>query len=197
MAVYLNAAVELEQKKHPEKEVEPAGIYYYHIQDPFVTAGSVEDEKDQEEILKALKMDGLSRNEGEILSLLDRTVPPGGRSSVIPVGYNKNGSLAWYSKVAEKEDFEVIQRYTDRKIREIGRRMLAGETAVSPCLTEKRDSCAYCPYHGICGFDERIPGFSYRRLSKLSQEEIMKLMREELSAGDGGSDGKEGSNPWE
>lgn len=197
LAVYLNAAVELEQKKHPEKEVEPAGIYYYHIQDPFVTAGSVEDEKDQEEILKALKMDGLSRNEGEILSLLDRTVPPGGRSSVIPVGYNKSGSLAWYSKVAEKEDFEVIQRYTDRKIREIGRRMLAGETAVSPCLTEKRDSCAYCPYHGICGFDERIPGFSYRRLSKLSQEEIMKLMREELSAGDGGSDGKEGSNPWE
>ena len=142
-------------------------------------------------------MDGLSRNEGEILSLLDRTVPPGGRSSVIPVGYNKNGSLAWYSRVAEKEDFEVIQRYTDRKIRQIGRRMLAGETAVSPCLTEKRDSCAYCPYHGICGFDERIPGFSYRRLSKLSQEEIMKLMREELSAGDGGSDGKEGSNPWE
>ncbi|MCF0122182.1 MAG: helicase-exonuclease AddAB subunit AddB [Lachnospiraceae bacterium] len=194
MAVYLNVALELEQKKHPEKEVEPAGIYYYHIQDPFVTVESVEAEKDQEEILNAFKMDGLTRNDGEILPLMDCTLSLGVQSSVIPIGYNKNGSLTWYSKVVEKEDFEVIQRYTSRKIRQIGRKMMDGETTVSPFLMEKRNSCAYCPYHGICGFDERIPGFSYRRMSKLSQEKIMQLMREELREGDRGSGGNE-DNP--
>ena len=34
LAVYLDAAVELEQKKHPGKQVEPAGVFYYHIDDP-------------------------------------------------------------------------------------------------------------------------------------------------------------------
>ena len=188
LAVYLNAGVELEQKKHPEKTVEPAGIYYYHIQDPFVAAESVDAEKNPEEILKALRMDGLSRNEEEILSLLDQTFAPGKHSSVIPVAYNKNGNLAWYSKVAQKEDFEVIQKYTDRKIRQIGRQILDGATDVSPCLTDKKDSCTYCPYHGICGFDERIPGFSYRRFRKLSQEEVLERMREELGSQTPGSE---------
>ena len=180
LAVYLNMAVELEQKRRPDKTVEPAGVYYYHIDDPFVTVESVEETENQEEILKVLKMDGLSREEEEILTLLDRTVSPGGRSSVIPVGYNKNGSLAWYSKVAGKEDFDVIQKYTDQKIRQLGRRMLDGETEISPCITEKKESCTYCPYHGICGFDERIPGFSYRRLPKMTQEEVMKYMKKEM-----------------
>ena len=34
LVVYLNAAMELEAKKHPDKEIIPAGILYYQIQDP-------------------------------------------------------------------------------------------------------------------------------------------------------------------
>ena len=153
-----------------------------------MAAESVDAEKNPEEILKALRMDGLSRNEEEILSLLDQTFAPGKHSSVIPVAYNKNGNLAWYSKVAQKEDFDVIQRYTDRKIRQIGRQILDGATDVSPCLTDKKDSCTYGPYHGICGFDERIPGFSYRRFRKLSQEEVLERLREELGSQTPGSE---------
>ena len=36
LVVYMNAALELEEKRHPGKKAEPAGIFYYHIQDPMV-----------------------------------------------------------------------------------------------------------------------------------------------------------------
>lgn len=36
LVVYMNASLELEEKKHPEKQVIPAGIFYYNIDDPMV-----------------------------------------------------------------------------------------------------------------------------------------------------------------
>ena len=36
LPVYLNAALGIEKKKHPDKEIVPAGIFYYRIQDPLV-----------------------------------------------------------------------------------------------------------------------------------------------------------------
>ena len=44
---------------------------------------------------------------------------------------------------------------------------------------EKSTACDFCPYRGVCGFDEKIPGFSYRRLRKRSPEEVLREMREE------------------
>lgn len=36
LIVYLNAVMEMEEQKHPEKEIVPAGIFYYQMKDPFV-----------------------------------------------------------------------------------------------------------------------------------------------------------------
>mgnify|MGYP000010685652 FL=1 len=36
LPVYLNAALELEERRAPGKTVEPAGIFYYRIKDPIV-----------------------------------------------------------------------------------------------------------------------------------------------------------------
>ena len=36
LVVYMNAAVELMEKRYPKKEVVPAGIFYYHVNDPMV-----------------------------------------------------------------------------------------------------------------------------------------------------------------
>ena len=40
LVAYLNGAMELEQKRHPQKDVEPAGIFYYNIQDPLIQSDS-------------------------------------------------------------------------------------------------------------------------------------------------------------
>ena len=49
LVVYMDAAVE-EEKRHPEKEVVPAGMFYYHIQDPIVDW-----DPDKMRTMKALK----------------------------------------------------------------------------------------------------------------------------------------------
>ena len=36
LIVYLNAVMEMEEQKYPEKEIVPAGIFYYQMKDPFV-----------------------------------------------------------------------------------------------------------------------------------------------------------------
>ncbi len=36
LMVYMDAAVEFQKKRHPDKEVIPAGVFYYRIQDPLV-----------------------------------------------------------------------------------------------------------------------------------------------------------------
>lgn len=188
LVVYMNAALELEQKKHPDKEVEPAGIFYYRIGDPYVAAsGNESDDEILKKVLKSLKLDGISRAEDDVVQLMDRSIGAGGNSCVIPVGYNKNGSLNRYSHVAGKEDFDTISRFTSKKIREIGKEILEGYVQVSPYKLNNREACTYCPYHGICGFDERIDGFSFRNLREEEQEEMIEKMKKDLSEGGEGS----------
>ena len=43
---------------------------------------------------------------------------------------------------------------------------------------DSRESCKYCEYKGICGFDNKIPGYSKRKL-ELSDKEAMELIKNE------------------
>lgn len=183
LAVYLNAAVELEQKKNPGKEVEPAGIFYYQVKDP-MTEGDIQEEekKIRDKILKELRMNGLVRQEDEVIHLLDQTLDPvmHPTSSVIPISYNKNGSLSRYSKAVSGEQFQVLRAYADRKVREIGREILDGEIRIEPYLLGNKDACSYCIYHSVCGFDERIPGFTHRQLKDLDTKNCLDEMKKRM-----------------
>ncbi len=180
LALYLNAALEMTRKKHPDQVVEPAGVYYYHIKDPYITVSSVKAGRDPEAILRELRLDGLSREEGEILALLDQGLEPKTTSSVIPVGITREGKLTAYSRAAGKADFQLIGKYTDWKIRRLGQQMMEGDTSIAPLWTDSQESCQYCPYRGVCGFDEKIPGFAYRRRKKTSEAELLDAMRRDL-----------------
>ena len=106
LAVYLNAALDLERKRYRGCSVEPAGIYYYRIGDPLVEAPAGESQEERErELLKALSLDGLSRQEEEILFLLDQELGKSGRSEIIPVAFKKDGSLMKYSRVGGRRRF--------------------------------------------------------------------------------------------
>ena len=179
LAVYLDAAVELEQKKHPGKLVEPAGVFYYHIDDPILD--QEEDETDEawgRRMLKALRMDGLVNADRKVVELLDRVLADGTTSDVIPVGKKKDGSYTGYSKVASSEQFNVIRTYTRKKVREIGEGIFSGNVKISPFQRDGATACAYCEYQGICGFDQKIQGYEYRKLKGMDTELLMKVMQE-------------------
>ena len=179
LAVYLDVAMELEQKKHPGKQVEPAGVFYYHIDDPMLD--QEEDETDEawgRRMLKALRMDGLVNADRKVVELLDRVLEDGTTSDVIPVGKKKDGSYTSYSKVASPEQFDVIRTYTRKKVREIGEGIFSGNVKISPYQRDGATACAYCEYQGICGFDQKIQGYEYRKLKGMDTELLMKAMQE-------------------
>lgn len=113
------------------------------------------------------------------MGLLDSSLAFSGKSQVIPVSVKKDGFLSKYSRVAGREDFQIIRSFTEGKVQEIGREILKGNTEARPYRMDKKTACDFCPYRGFCGFDERLPGFSYRRIAQRTEEEIFRKMREE------------------
>ena len=42
--------------------------------------------------------------------------------------------------------------------------ILDGDVSAQPAVLDaKTTACDYCPYRDACGFDPRIPGYSYRK----------------------------------
>lgn len=181
LVVYLNAAMELVAKRYPGKEVEPAGIFYYHVTNPMVDGNGTESESEiRRAVLEQLKLNGLVNEEPDIYRAMDTEFS--GSSAVIPVALKTDGSLKATSKTASTHDFQTMSDYVNRILVDTGKKILAGDVAVQPYMLDNRTGCDYCPYHTVCGFDARIPGYSYRRLETFDDAEtIMNKMREDKS----------------
>lgn len=180
LVVYMNVALELTKKIYKGKDTEPAGIFYYHITDPMVDSDGGESEEEiRRSILEQLKVGGLVNEDPEIYGAMDTDFT--GTSSVIPVALKADGSLKAASKTASAYEFGLMSDYVRKKIEHVGKEIFAGNVSVKPYLLGDRSGCDYCPYHTICGFDVRMPGFSYQQFEKFdSSEEILAHIREEV-----------------
>lgn len=163
LVVYMNAAMEIVAKKHPDKEIEPAGIFYYQVKHPMVDGdGSESEEELKNAIFEELKLNGLVNENATIYRAMDEHFT--GSSKVIPVGEKADGSLKATSKVASTADFLTMGQFVKAKIEESGKRILDGEVGMKPYRLDKQTGCDYCPYKAVCGFDSRLPGYEYRQL---------------------------------
>jgi ATP-dependent helicase/nuclease subunit B len=178
LVVYMNAALEYTKQNNSTKEVLPAGILYYHIDDPVLEEKDpfATEEEQNEELLLALRPDGLVNSEEDIYRSMDRDFEK--KSLVIPVEVKKDGTLSDRgSHVASTEEFEIIENYVQKEIVRQAGRIYDGEVAVNPYTDGTESSCTYCPYGAVCGMDGRIPGYGYRKLDKLTREEALERMR--------------------
>ena len=179
LVVYMNAAMELVAKKYPDKEVVPAALLYYHVEDPVVEAeGSVGEEDINEMIQKQLRMSGVVNGQDTIVELLDKEMTD--KSLVIPVERKKDGSFSTRSSIMSGEELSLVSDYVNHKVREIGREILAGHKEINPYETGKKDACEYCAYKKVCGFDSSLPGYEKRRLEENEQDSVYKKMKEVL-----------------
>jgi ATP-dependent helicase/nuclease subunit B len=178
LIVYMDAALEIEHQRQPEKNITPAGFLFYSVEDPVIPKQR-DDEKRDLEILKILKPDGMVNGDAEVLKRLDYDLQQGA-SNVVPVGRNKDGSLSKSSKVLNEEELKLLPTYAGRKMRKIGNAIMNGEAEVNPYVLGDKSACTYCKYKGICGFDEKLPGYEYRKLDKFGNGEVLEKMREEV-----------------
>ncbi len=177
LAVYMNVAMELEARRHPDKEIVPAAMLYYHVDDPVVeSAAELDDEEINQQILEKLRMSGVVNGEPDIVEKLDGSMEQ--RSSVIPVEKKKDGSFTSRSGVLSREELKTVSDYVNVKIRQIGREILDGDIQVNPYEKGSEEACTYCAYQKVCGFDSAIPGYGKRQLPELEKEEVLRRMKE-------------------
>lgn len=181
LVLYMNAAIT--QMNRGEKEAQPAGIFYYNVKDPMQEWIEKETDEDlQLRILKNLKLDGLVQEDNTVICHLDRKLADGEtESTIIPVKYKKDGKLSASSSVVSLEQLEQLSNHVEKNICKIGADILSGQVGVKPYEKGTKTGCDYCPYHGVCGFDEKIPGYEYRKLDKIDPKEVWRKIEEEAA----------------
>lgn len=175
LVVYLNAALEMEQRIHPDQTIVPAGIFYCRMKDPLL---DTQEEPAREELdrmlLRELRPDGLINQERPVFCAMDQHLEKS--SDVIPLSVNKDGTPSKNSKTATPKQFADLSSFVRRKMQELGQRMMEGEAAPVPYERKQQTGCDYCIYKTVCGFDPRIPGARTNRLAEYSEEEIWKRL---------------------
>ncbi len=194
LILYMTAAAEAIQADDPGVKVYPAGMFYYHIDNPYSAAGT--EEEVEQNILKKLKMDGVVRQEDEAMEAMDEMLLPNENgeyntktSLYVPVRRTKKGGInSVGSSTVMPEDFETMGRYVQRSLQKTGNSILEGKIEAEPYRLAKETGCDYCPYHSICGFDPHMKGFSYRKLKAMKPDEVLEHMKEETAEGGEGNE---------
>lgn len=192
LIVYMDAAIEKEQRRHPDKTVIPAGLFYYNIDDPMVEKKSVETEEETErEVLKQLRMNGLVNSGLDVIGHLDHQIET--ESDVIPVAIKAGLIQEAKSSVANTKRFKALGSFVNRKLKTMGREILDGKITVEPYKKGDRTACDYCPYHSVCGFDLKTEGYQFRRFKKIKPEEVWEAVEEKEEDNGHGNELDEGT----
>ncbi|MBQ8799118.1 MAG: PD-(D/E)XK nuclease family protein [Lachnospiraceae bacterium] len=160
----------------------PAGMFYFHVDDPYL-----EREKYSEDAVKAaFRPDGVFNGTPSAVAALDVSLRaengglrPSETSKLIYAETDKEGQLKANSKGIAEEDFHTLTEFVYHKLEAEAEEILEGNTKASPYRYKKGTPCEYCAYHTVCGFDNRLPEFSYRDLKELKKEELWEEFRKE------------------
>ncbi len=185
--VYLQAAMESKQiQVSDHQKVIPAGVMYYRVDDPLVELSDKERSGIQEEakkklvekgILESLVPEGILNDSAAVVRMFDAEFTS--KSEVIPVRWDeKSGGIKASKHAMSTRDFEEVLTFTRSKITEIGNKIVQGNIEVTPYQEDKKTGCEYCKFGEICGFDSKIPGYSYQKISKCDNQTALQLIAE-------------------
>ena len=189
LIVYLSAGGDIERKKHPDKLVIPAGAFYFHVDDPVVDNSN----NNAGALAKKFRMQGPVNMDYQIPRYIDTSlgdigedVPMNGMvsSDVINVKVTKTCDFDLHSEVLDNEKFGYMINHAYEKMNSFGNAIVEGDVAAAPYKLNGEESCKYCPYHSICGFDVRLNGYNYRKLADKSDEQIWEEWRQKYGKED-------------
>ena len=168
LLTYLDAVCTIE-------DVMPAGVLYFNLIEPSVKAANkMDDEKLQEEIRKQFKMKGLILADVDIVKKMDKTLEKG-NSNIVPAYIDKDGNLSNRASTITRGQFENLQKYTNKIIKQIAGSILSGEINVKPYykIKQGKTPCEYCKYKSICNFNTGICKKEYNYIGNESKDYIL------------------------
>ncbi len=99
-----------------------------------------------------------------------------GTSDKIPATLNASGEInVTRSNTVTREQFEKLQRYSNKLIKQISKQILSGDISIKPYYEEKgkRTPCQFCEYKSICQFDTKLKNNNYKFIPNTKKEEIL------------------------
>lgn len=180
LAVYMEAAMQWAKDNGLGNAV-PAGMLYYHIDDPIVDKGG----DTEAQIQKKLIMNGLVNSKPAALAAQDHSfynaaggLAAGVSSDVIPAATGKTGELYSRSMAVDAEHFADVLSCAAGRLYENAEKILSGDVEPAPYRKGTENACEWCSLKNACNFDRKLPGYRYRDLKKLERDEIWEKIKE-------------------
>ncbi len=175
LLTYLDAVTKIE-------DVIPAGVLYFNLIAPIIKANkNMETEEIEHEIKKQFKMKGLILADVNVVKMMDKKLEKGA-SDIIPAYIDKEENISdKKSSVVTKEQFEHLQKYTKKIIKEIAKEIFTGNIDINPAYNTKKKhgTCEYCEYKSICNFDDTQNDYNY--IPNMKKEEILEEIKSEMN----------------
>ena len=179
LVVYMNEALKRAAKLHPGKEAVSAAMLYYHVDDPIVEGQvKMSPEEVNGKVREALRMKGVINSDGDILEALDTT--KSAKSDCVTLDYDSKGGIKSTTNALNSEQMKLLSDYASYSLKAMGARIKKGDIPVNPYTSGTTDACTYCAYKDVCGFDEKIPGYTKRNLGKDKDMDYLELMKETM-----------------
>ncbi|BEP28221.1 helicase-exonuclease AddAB subunit AddB [Helicovermis profundi] len=175
LLIYMDAVLENPDYFRCEK-LNPAGVFYFKIDDPLLNGEDIDISKIESEIYSSLKLDGLAISKVNIVNSIDRNLLNENKSKVVPVELKKDGTFSARSAVLDEEDFNKLIDYVKDKVIESASEITDGNIRIEPILTNNFKACEYCSYSAICQFDTRFEDNFYRRIKKYKKDEVIEII---------------------
>ena len=167
--IYLNAIAQ-----HPEiagqlkiNSLSPAGAFLVPLQGKAPRSSHRNDaQTNHADRPKAFQWNG--RFNHDHLRQLDNR-PDQAKGDQIAYALNKDGDLVKGEQSAmPPQAFREMTQRLEETVRNIGKRIFAGDIAATPYKHKERTPCAYCPYPAVCRID--ASAHSYRTLHSSAEE---------------------------
>ena len=164
LITYMDAVCKLEN-------LLPAGILYFNLLEQVINSEKkISEEEIEKKIKNNFKMKGLILADVKVAKLHDTHLEKG-MSELVPAYIDKTGDLNnKKSSIASKEEFEKLQKYIDKTIKQISKEIFEGNIEKKPFYKNKKTACEYCPYKNICEFNSGICKKEYRFIDKNTKE---------------------------
>ena len=167
LPVYLAAA----QRR---RDALSAGVYYFTLDEGIVDLQSADPGAVEAERRKRFRMEGLMPSDPELLKALSPAP-----AEVLKLRTTASGAPYKGSVTAEESDYRALTECALRRAEEHLSRIRSGECAAAPARMEQSNPCAWCDWHKICLFDDRLDGARARRLKSLQPDEAMLKIKSE------------------
>lgn len=161
-----------------KEDVLPAGVFYFPLIDPILNSErSLAEEQIKEELQKQFKMKGLILADVNVVKKMDTNLVSG-NSNIVPAYINKEGEVSDKASTLNRKQFENLQNYMEKILKQISTEILEGNIKIEPYyqVQNRKTPCEYCIYKSICQFNQ-VTKNDYRYISNNSKEYVLEQMK--------------------